>query len=263
MVAEQHIAFHARSANSYSIGIEHEGGCYNDPGCFSDKLYEASANLVHDICLRNNIDVDSTHIIGHDQVPGTTHGDPGGYWDWDYYFALINWNGRDPRLRPIRIVLDYQSLDVWPTTEHWHERARKQMNWGPDHRHSYGPRYFWATPDRNATVGDAVVYYASIPRDGTYTLSAWWPVSSNNNPNTTITVSTTSADPTQRSHTTLVSQNERRIITRSTEALPSTHTWYYLNVFRLRAGDEVSVEVSRRSDSRGTIVADAFRLLKT
>jgi len=46
MVAEYYFAQHAGTANTYSIGIEHEGGCYNTPACFSESLYQASAALV-------------------------------------------------------------------------------------------------------------------------------------------------------------------------------------------------------------------------
>ena len=30
------------------------------------------------------------HIIGHHEVPGTDHTDPGPHWDWDLYIRLVN-----------------------------------------------------------------------------------------------------------------------------------------------------------------------------
>ena len=60
---------------------------------------EASAHLVRSIALRYNIPRDRTHIIGHFEVPDTAHPghfggrnghtDPGPYWDWDYFMALV------------------------------------------------------------------------------------------------------------------------------------------------------------------------------
>jgi hypothetical protein len=175
MVAENHLAQHAGSANSNAIGIEHEGGCYNSPSCFSETLYLASAGLVRDICQRNNIPKDRTHIIGLDEVGGTDHGDPGGYWDWDYYMALLQWDGNTANRKPPRIVLDYNSLDVWPLTDHWREASRLAMAWGPSHRQSYAAKYFYADPDTKVPDNDAVQYMATIPEKGSWSLSTWTP----------------------------------------------------------------------------------------
>jgi N-acetylmuramoyl-L-alanine amidase len=263
MVAENHLAQHAGLANSNAIGIEHEGGCYNSPSCFSQDLYLASAGLVRDICQRNNIPKDRTHIIGHDEVRGTGHGDPGGYWDWEYYMALLQWDGSTANQKPLRIVLDYNSLDVWPLTNHWHEANRLAMAWGPSHRQSYASKYFHADPDSKVPDNDAVQYMATIPEKGSWSLSAWWPVLSDNNKAVSISVTTTNRDPAQRTLSAIYDQSARTLMSRKTVALPSTHTWMNIHTFNLDAGDDITIQVSRRSAARGRVVADAFRLMRT
>ncbi|NUK10764.1 N-acetylmuramoyl-L-alanine amidase [Streptomyces lunaelactis] len=90
MIRELDVAFHAgnRSYNERSIGIEHEG-FVDRPAGFTDAMYRASAQLTADICARYEIPVDREHIIGHVEVPGTDHTDPGPHWDWNRYLALV------------------------------------------------------------------------------------------------------------------------------------------------------------------------------
>ena len=116
MVREADKAWHARSANGYSIGIEHEA-YGNIWSFFTDAMYRSSANLVLDICSRyESIDGHRTFyrdtldngtclnnglhdlggenacvkIRGHQHYPDQSHTDPGPYWDWNYYYKLIN-----------------------------------------------------------------------------------------------------------------------------------------------------------------------------
>ncbi|MET7618582.1 N-acetylmuramoyl-L-alanine amidase [Streptomyces sp. NPDC005408] len=90
MIRELDVAFHAgnRSYNERSIGIEHEG-FVDRPSGFTDAMYRASAQLTAGICTRYDIPVDREHIIGHVEVPGTDHTDPGPHWDWNRYLALV------------------------------------------------------------------------------------------------------------------------------------------------------------------------------
>ena len=91
-------AWHAGNwyVNAKAIGIEHEG--YAAQGTwFTEAMYRSSAKLVRYLALRNGIPLDRTHIIGHDNVPGTLpttvrgmHWDPGPYWDWNHYFNLLH-----------------------------------------------------------------------------------------------------------------------------------------------------------------------------
>ncbi|MCQ8189496.1 N-acetylmuramoyl-L-alanine amidase [Streptomyces rugosispiralis] len=90
MVRELDVAFHAgnRSYNERSIGIEHEG-FVSEPSSFTDAMYRASARLTASICERYDIPRDREHIVGHVEVPGTDHTDPGRHWDWDRYIRLV------------------------------------------------------------------------------------------------------------------------------------------------------------------------------
>ncbi|RSS56124.1 N-acetylmuramoyl-L-alanine amidase [Streptomyces sp. WAC06614] len=90
MVRELDVAFHAanRKMNERSIGIEHVG-YVERPQDFTDAMYAASARLAADICRRHRIPVDRTHLLGHSEVPGADHTDPGPHWDWDRYLRLV------------------------------------------------------------------------------------------------------------------------------------------------------------------------------
>ncbi|WP_405386044.1 N-acetylmuramoyl-L-alanine amidase [Streptomyces sp. NBC_01102] len=90
-VREEHIAWHAGNwdYNTRSIGIEHEGWV-DEPAYFTHTMYERSARLTADICDRYGLPKDRAHIIGHHEVPGSDHTDPGVNWDWVRYIRLVN-----------------------------------------------------------------------------------------------------------------------------------------------------------------------------
>ena len=116
MVREKDKAWHARSANGYTIGVEHEA--YGDiVSYFTEAMYASSADLMRDICSRyeaingyrtfctDTLDdgtaLDSglhslggegacIQIRGHQHYPDQSHTDPGPYWNWNYYYKLIN-----------------------------------------------------------------------------------------------------------------------------------------------------------------------------
>lgn len=90
MIRELDVAFHAgnREFNERSVGIEHEG-FVDKPENFTDAMYTASARLTARVCARYGIPVDREHIIGHVEVPGTDHTDPGEGWDWEKYMGLV------------------------------------------------------------------------------------------------------------------------------------------------------------------------------
>ncbi len=89
-VREHDVAWHAGnvSYNWGSIGVEHEGRV-DEPRWFTAALYERSAALTAAICHRYGIPVDRRHIIGHNEVPGADHIDPGPLWDWPRYLRLV------------------------------------------------------------------------------------------------------------------------------------------------------------------------------
>ncbi|MFJ2650511.1 N-acetylmuramoyl-L-alanine amidase [Streptomyces sp. NPDC087420] len=103
MIRELDVGFHAgnRSYNERSIGIEHEG-FVDDRDSFTTAMYRSSARLTAGICERYGIPVDRRHIIGHVEVPGTDHTDPGPHWDWGRYLKLVREarDAPDPPLAP-------------------------------------------------------------------------------------------------------------------------------------------------------------------
>ncbi|MFD8116365.1 N-acetylmuramoyl-L-alanine amidase [Streptomyces microflavus] len=90
-VREQDISWHAGNwdVNTRSIGIEHEGWV-DRPEYFTPVMYLRSARLTADICERHGIPKDRAHIIGHHEVPGSDHTDPGVLWDWELYLRLVS-----------------------------------------------------------------------------------------------------------------------------------------------------------------------------
>ncbi|WP_245601795.1 N-acetylmuramoyl-L-alanine amidase [Hamadaea tsunoensis] len=97
------VGWHAGNwyVNAKSIGIEHEGFAAKGTW-YTEAMYRTSSKLVRYLALRLGIPLDRQHIIGHDNVPGTTpstvagmHWDPGPYWDWSHYMDLLGapiWN---------------------------------------------------------------------------------------------------------------------------------------------------------------------------
>ncbi|MFG2492908.1 N-acetylmuramoyl-L-alanine amidase [Streptomyces caniferus] len=103
LIRELDVAFHAgnRGYNERSVGIEHEG--YVDrPESFTDAMYASSARLTAGVCRRYGFPADREHIVGHAEVPGTDHTDPGKHWDWDRYLGLVRAELRRPVRKPSR-----------------------------------------------------------------------------------------------------------------------------------------------------------------
>ncbi|HET9841329.1 MAG TPA: peptidoglycan recognition family protein [Nocardioides sp.] len=92
------VGWHAGNwyVNMHSIGVEHEGFAAQGATWYTESLYESSAALVRHLAHEYGVPLDRAHIIGHDQVPGITpanvagmHWDPGPFWDWEHYMALL------------------------------------------------------------------------------------------------------------------------------------------------------------------------------
>ncbi|MEU5011564.1 N-acetylmuramoyl-L-alanine amidase [Streptomyces sp. NPDC021749] len=92
------VAWHAGNwyVNSHSIGIEHEGFLAAPDAWYTEAMYRSSARLVKYLSRKYDVPLNRQHILGHDNVPGTTtstipgmHTDPGPYWDWAHYFELL------------------------------------------------------------------------------------------------------------------------------------------------------------------------------
>nr|WP_107122667.1 N-acetylmuramoyl-L-alanine amidase [Streptomyces dysideae] len=97
-VKAKDVAWHAGNwyVNAKSIGLEHEGFLADPDAWYTEAMYRSSARLVRYLAQKYGIPLDRQHILGHDNVPGTTtatikgmHTDPGPYWDWRHYFELL------------------------------------------------------------------------------------------------------------------------------------------------------------------------------
>ncbi|MBD0417887.1 N-acetylmuramoyl-L-alanine amidase, partial [Streptomyces sp. TRM S81-3] len=93
-VRDADTAYHVRSANASALGIEHEGYVDN-ASWFTDAMYRSSAALTRHLCDRHGIPKDRAHILGHNEVPGNDHTDPGPHWNWNYYMQLVTSGGGD------------------------------------------------------------------------------------------------------------------------------------------------------------------------
>ncbi|MEV0995324.1 N-acetylmuramoyl-L-alanine amidase [Nonomuraea sp. NPDC050202] len=110
------IAWHAGNwdVNTRSIGIEHEGYLAKGGAWYTEAMYRSSARLVRYLAAKYDIPLDRAHILGHDNVPGTTpqtvagmHEDPGPYWDWEHYFELMN--------KPFKAAKNGDSIIIRPS----------------------------------------------------------------------------------------------------------------------------------------------------
>ncbi|KAF4405575.1 N-acetylmuramoyl-L-alanine amidase, partial [Streptomyces lycii] len=97
MVRDADTAYHARSANPSSLGIEHEG-YVSDASWFTDAMYRSSAALTRHLCDTHGIPKTRAHILGHNELPGNDHTDPGPNWNWDYYMQLVTSGGGAKKL---------------------------------------------------------------------------------------------------------------------------------------------------------------------
>ncbi|PJN10470.1 N-acetylmuramoyl-L-alanine amidase [Streptomyces sp. CB01635] len=97
-VKAKDVGWHAGNwyVNAKSLGLEHEGFLAQPDSWYTEEMYRASSRLVKYLAKKYDIPLDRQHILGHDNVPGTTpagiktmHTDPGPYWDWAHYFALM------------------------------------------------------------------------------------------------------------------------------------------------------------------------------
>ncbi|QNE78891.1 N-acetylmuramoyl-L-alanine amidase [Streptomyces finlayi] len=98
MVKNKDVAWQAGNwyLNTHSIGIEQEGVAAEGAKWYTPEMYRSTAKLVRHLAAEYDIPLDREHIIGHDAVPPTStsgtrnmHWDPGPYWDWNRFMALL------------------------------------------------------------------------------------------------------------------------------------------------------------------------------
>jgi len=91
VVGEADTAWHSGNFyfNEHSIGIELELDDITNPA-FTAEQYYAVAALACAISARHGIPLDRAHVIGHNEVPGSTHSDPGPTWGWPHFMYLTS-----------------------------------------------------------------------------------------------------------------------------------------------------------------------------
>ncbi|BCU81078.1 hypothetical protein JIR001_08610 [Polycladomyces abyssicola] len=227
MVQNKDIAWHAGNwdYNVHSIGIEHEG-YVNDPSWYTDTMYRSSANLTRWICDTYGIPKDRAHIIGHYEVPGATHTDPGPGWDWTYYMSLVT--------QAPTIIVDNATSGRFSASANWQVSSWNTQKYGSDYR--------FATPQ---PISDAVWYKLNIATAGIYDVYAWWPANSGYNSATPFVIKTTTGNMTV--------YTDQRI---------NGGKWVLLGTYSLGAGDDWIIGVSRWTSGSGYVVADAIKVVK-
>ncbi|MEA2280804.1 MAG: hypothetical protein QOK21_1411 [Solirubrobacteraceae bacterium] len=254
MVHEKDVAWHSgnRTYNWSSIGIEHEG-YVGDCSWNTDAMYRSSAQLVAELAAKYVIPVDRTHIIGHDEVPDPNHPgqyggadhhtDPGSCWNWDYYLSLVRADlGQLPPPAVPATTAGWpgysQVVDNGTKGRFKASRAWTKSRAG---RQGYLRGYLTTTAKAKS---DAARFKVSVPSTGDYTVFARWPASRTHSNSVPVAIATTSG--TQWAHV-----NERH----------HGGAWRKLGVYQLPAGDAWSVLFSRWTKAKGTVVADAVKIV--
>ncbi|WP_433414071.1 N-acetylmuramoyl-L-alanine amidase [Microtetraspora malaysiensis] len=228
MVREKDVAWHAGSwsYNTRSIGIEHEG-YISEASWFTDAMYRASAALTRAICDKYGIPKDRAHIIGHNEVPGATHTDPGSYWNWTTYMNYVTGGGTPPW----SATIDNSSAG-FSASANWGTSAYSSQRYGADYR--------FANP---VAASDPAWYQASIPSAGTYKVEVWYP-----------------ADPGYNSSAPYIVAASGGNQTVYVDQRSGGGSWRSLGTFSLSAGTYNAVGVSRWTSGTGYVIADAVRI---
>jgi len=95
MVKDKDRAWHAgvKLYNEQAIGIEHEGHAARNE--WTEKQFRASADLTRWLCHEYGIPIDRKHLLGHNEIAPGRKTDPGPYFKWDLYLALV----KDPKTK--------------------------------------------------------------------------------------------------------------------------------------------------------------------
>ncbi len=90
IVSPDDVAWHSGNAwmNDHSVGIEIEKSGESNPD-FTEAEYQSAAILTCAMAERYGIPIDRQHIIGHVEVPGSTHTDPGPTWSWPHFMWYV------------------------------------------------------------------------------------------------------------------------------------------------------------------------------
>ncbi|MEO0275768.1 MAG: N-acetylmuramoyl-L-alanine amidase [candidate division WOR-3 bacterium] len=163
MVRHKDIAWHAGNwtYNTKSIGIEHEGWIEQN-GWYTDEMYKKSAYITRSMINLFGVPYDRQHIIGHNEVPGATHTDPGPYWDWTYYMRLVGY-------------LPYPDTIVDDLTKGFKRGGPYSSWWFKDNvGYGYGGHIFWTYTWTNP-VSNWARWTPNLPDTGDYEIFAYIP----------------------------------------------------------------------------------------
>ncbi|GAA4914753.1 N-acetyl-anhydromuramyl-L-alanine amidase AmpD [Nonomuraea thailandensis] len=230
MVRDKDVAWHAGNStyNNRSIGIEHEGWV-NDPSWFTDAMYRASAALTRYLCDKYGIPKTRTGIIGHNEVPGATHTDPGSNWNWTTYMNYVTGGGGTPSWTT---TVDNATSGQFTASANWGTSTYSSQRHGADYR--------FADP---VAASDPAWYSATIPSAGTYTVEVWYPADPGYNSSAPYIVATSGGN-----QTVFVDQRS------------GGGAWRSIGTFSLNAGTYNVVGVSRWTSGTGYVIADAVRI---
>ncbi|CAN5551899.1 hypothetical protein BH24ACT22_BH24ACT22_16250 [soil metagenome] len=134
---------------------------------------------------------------------------------------------------PYQQVIDNSTKDRFKASKGWGKN-----NYSPD---LYRKNYRFNKP---ADSG-AAMYKVKTPRKGYYTVCGRWPDNDRYNEATPVKVTTVSGTKIRR-----MDQRE------------DSGEWIKVGTFKMEAGDGYKIRVSRDSDKKGFIVADAFKVIR-
>ena len=179
MVPTRDVAWHAGNwyLNTHAVGIENEGFALDGAKWYTKNLYRSLARLTRYQAQRFGIPLDRAHIVGHDQVPGPTgayqagmHWDPGTYFDWAHFMALVG--------APIRPAGDPGTDPVVTIDPRW--RTNRPLVTGCGDGTEACPRqpanfvYLHTAPSADSPlVSDPFLTAAGVEPDGVGTTRAW------------------------------------------------------------------------------------------
>ncbi|MGI5285613.1 N-acetylmuramoyl-L-alanine amidase [Nonomuraea polychroma] len=229
MVRDKDIAWHAGNwtYNTRSIGLEHEGWV-NDASWFTDAMYRSSAALTRYLCDKYGIPKTRTGIIGHNEVPGATHTDPGPHWNWTTYMNYVTGGGTPSWTTTV----DNATAGQFTASANWGTSAYSSQRYGADYRFA-GP----------VAASDPAWYSATIPSAGTYRVEVWYP-----------------ADPGYNSSAPYIVAASGGNQTVYVDQRSGGGTWRSIGTFTLNAGTYNVVGVSRWTSGTGLVIADAVRI---
>ena len=175
-VTEAHYSWHAGCWNTWMFGTEHEGFASN-PAWFTEAMYQASAGLHRHLCNTYGIPKDRNHIIAHGQklVSGwcswlganypsinctcNSHTDPGPYWDWNHFMALIIGQVNNAAVASSSVPASVTAGQSFTATITMNNNGSKPWTSGGSTPHSLGSQ----SPQDNSTWGFGRIGLPSSP----------------------------------------------------------------------------------------------------